>query len=1037
MAVRGSSALINPILDQLVLESQTLVLMYQSVIKDINEQAQLPAADRTAMIADACSKPHPSSGRTLPQQWDTMKMLCRSMERTLPGHSKGMIDSAESVTRTIYCLTHGVQVASTFDEACFPALILALLASVKAAITSYLSLRPLSDDDAPKSAKASDDSLQPLLAPINTSTENAAASSLLEPALSRVQTSIYSPSRTMPALVDDLKTPSASFAFQPHPPQIMKDADRGDHVAQPAATAPPPVDTRTSICTNASVPPSENSSASIMARSTSYISSDVPQFAASKSSRSDLKASRSSFDLQTTSEPTIPTSMPFARPIDSAKIPSPPAETPPQENSIHTSNTNIDDEKGSGEGASDLSRSKTLVLKKKTSHDPRASSRASCDSDPTKSTISPAEIPKHADSPELRGTFPVSKTREMFESKVAEPSAHLDKGRAYRGTRTAGINIDYITAKFEKMASTDQTEFVETQSNQPAQGTHQFPQMIPGELVSPDLKSTLASIDDILAAAGVPFPKYALSNNPSVSSGMGASRPSTALDPARIKGLERVLLAHASSKSLLQTPSAFLGVSGATFGDKPVLAKTTTTPKDLAGKRSLEKAQSTASLAKTLSSTSLNKPTSGSSTDVTESDPPLIMLMPLNDMFEICYLDLSDPVRMGRGSSGAGGKTVKVFDTRVVSRNHAELSSRDGKFYVRDIGSNGGTYLNGVRLCPPGQVSKEFDVNSGDLIQLGKDYAEMGPNATDVQHRCVKFQVAIIPIRNRQRQTSAVLSQAGVNEDSANADATKPQVIQSHLERTGRPSLSISTDNGINTTLSTDPVPLASSALASKEKQSVQSLKSGGDSASSKDSVLQVQARLAAYGLSGGRTRYVLAVTETSTRFAKVQVCTPHVYGKVVVEARVHEWHNKLRHMICTDRRPQFSSTSVLELVTNPILPQRCSITLHDSKMEVAQFEFVREQLKLQITTTLAGVTSPLFTLSGGLQESQFLVVMKSHGTREQKLLGEVLGRTAISKNAKEFRWATSFEMEESVFSQVLIMGIIYVALSKGQSQEK
>ena len=141
--------------------------------------------------------------------------------------------------------------------------------------------------------------------------------------------------------------------------------------------------------------------------------------------------------------------------------------------------------------------------------------------------------------------------------------------------------------------------------------------------------------------------------------------------------------------------------------------------------------------------------------------------------------------------------------------------------------------------------------------------------------------------------------------------------------------------------------------------------------------------------------------------------------------------------MICTDKRPQFSNTSVLELVTDPALPQRCSVTLLDSKMEVAHFEYVREKLKLQITTTLAGVTSPSFSLSGGLYESKFVIVMKAHNSREQKLLGEVFGRQAIRKNTKESRWAVSFELEDSVFSQILMMGIIYVAMSNGQSQEK
>ncbi|RKO93099.1 SMAD/FHA domain-containing protein, partial [Blyttiomyces helicus] len=62
------------------------------------------------------------------------------------------------------------------------------------------------------------------------------------------------------------------------------------------------------------------------------------------------------------------------------------------------------------------------------------------------------------------------------------------------------------------------------------------------------------------------------------------------------------------------------------------------------------------------------------------------------------------------------------FSSQVVSRTHMEIFEDGGKVFIKDIGSNSGTFLNGVRLSNPGTVSEPVQVHSGDYIQLGKDY---------------------------------------------------------------------------------------------------------------------------------------------------------------------------------------------------------------------------------------------------------------------------------------------------------------------------
>ena len=53
------------------------------------------------------------------------------------------------------------------------------------------------------------------------------------------------------------------------------------------------------------------------------------------------------------------------------------------------------------------------------------------------------------------------------------------------------------------------------------------------------------------------------------------------------------------------------------------------------------------------------------------------------------------------------------LDDVTVSRRHAEFHRRDGKFFVRDVGSLNGTYVNRRRV-------DESELANGDELQIGK-----------------------------------------------------------------------------------------------------------------------------------------------------------------------------------------------------------------------------------------------------------------------------------------------------------------------------
>ncbi len=53
------------------------------------------------------------------------------------------------------------------------------------------------------------------------------------------------------------------------------------------------------------------------------------------------------------------------------------------------------------------------------------------------------------------------------------------------------------------------------------------------------------------------------------------------------------------------------------------------------------------------------------------------------------------------------------LDDVTVSRRHAEIRRRDDRFFVRDLGSLNGTYVNRERV-------DETELASGDELQIGK-----------------------------------------------------------------------------------------------------------------------------------------------------------------------------------------------------------------------------------------------------------------------------------------------------------------------------
>lgn len=78
------------------------------------------------------------------------------------------------------------------------------------------------------------------------------------------------------------------------------------------------------------------------------------------------------------------------------------------------------------------------------------------------------------------------------------------------------------------------------------------------------------------------------------------------------------------------------------------------------------------------------------------------------DLGKKYIIDNEDGLTVGRED----GNTI-VVDLDNVSRRHAMVSNKDGKYFVKDLGSTNGTYLNDA------EIHEEQPLRTGDLVKVG------------------------------------------------------------------------------------------------------------------------------------------------------------------------------------------------------------------------------------------------------------------------------------------------------------------------------
>ncbi|MGH2650702.1 MAG: FHA domain-containing protein FhaB/FipA [Actinomycetota bacterium] len=94
--------------------------------------------------------------------------------------------------------------------------------------------------------------------------------------------------------------------------------------------------------------------------------------------------------------------------------------------------------------------------------------------------------------------------------------------------------------------------------------------------------------------------------------------------------------------------------------------------------------------------------------------PPSSVVVHAPDGKKVGSFRLSDAVSIGRSE-----RSTITLDDSYVSQSHARLYARDGAWFVEDLGSTNGTFVNEQKLASPAMFQP------GDKVRVGQTIMEL------------------------------------------------------------------------------------------------------------------------------------------------------------------------------------------------------------------------------------------------------------------------------------------------------------------------
>jgi hypothetical protein len=162
---------------------------------------------------------------------------------------------------------------------------------------------------------------------------------------------------------------------------------------------------------------------------------------------------------------------------------------------------------------------------------------------------------------------------------------------------------------------------------------------------------------------------------------------------------------------------------------------------------------------------------------------PALYLYPLNADAFVKHINLTNNQRVKIGRQ-TNARTVPAenngyFDSKVLSRQHAEVWEEGGKIFIKDVKSSNGTFINGERLSPEGLESEPYELKSDDIVEFGIDIVGED-NKTIIHHKVAARVVCVFSEQDahvaaraeqHQHQLQQQSSSGNINLNGANGSS--------------------------------------------------------------------------------------------------------------------------------------------------------------------------------------------------------------------------------------------------------------------------
>ncbi|KAG4108281.1 SMAD/FHA domain-containing protein [Neocallimastix lanati (nom. inval.)] len=131
----------------------------------------------------------------------------------------------------------------------------------------------------------------------------------------------------------------------------------------------------------------------------------------------------------------------------------------------------------------------------------------------------------------------------------------------------------------------------------------------------------------------------------------------------------------------------------------------------------------------------------------------VLLLEPIGESFSEKRINLTNEVlKVGRKISAKNPPEPYngIFESKVLSRAHAEIWNDKGRILIKDVGSSNGTFINGKRISEEGQQSASFELHTGDVLEFGIDIKN--EEGDDILYRKVSAKKQIEKAENTQAE---------------------------------------------------------------------------------------------------------------------------------------------------------------------------------------------------------------------------------------------------------------------------------------------